>query len=390
MQVEAKKFVTYMLVGLITFAINVEGLLNLAFGGIEAGALNPVLAPMFLFCLLGICLFSTHIRMSLRDNEIRGLMILLVPLVILVLLAGVFGDSLAKAFRDIVYFGLIVALLVLVNAYIKNKLIESEKLINSIFYINAILMPLLSFFILGLDSGFGGRMAGFMLSPPVFANTLFLLSAMYLAIGKGWGWFRVLSLIVPVVFILLSGTRTALALFILFLFCYMWFSTPSSIVKVRLFSTVFLLLLLFLLLFGGSINDAIIDSGSRMASVDDLEGGSLGTRILWYMRLISALSEDFYVGGFGAGSSENLLGYITHFDFLRYWFDYSILSLVLLMWLFYRLSMLTIARPGFQLLFIVNILILTFLSTHNIFQGPATVMLAALYLYYSPKIITDQ
>ena len=233
-------------------------------------------------------------------------------------------------------------------------------------------------------------MAGFMLSPPVFANTLFLLTAMYLSISKGWGGIRVLSLIVPVVFILLSGTRTALALYLLFLFCYMWFSTPSSIVKIRLFSVVFLFLALFLLLFGGAVNDAIIYSGSRMASLDDLEGGSLGTRVLWYMRLISALSENFYIGGFGAGSSENLIGYITHFDFLRYWFDYSILSLVILVCLFYRLSMLSVVRPGFQLLFVINVLILTFLSTHNVFQSPATVMLVALYLYYSPKIISDK
>jgi hypothetical protein len=228
-----------------------------------------------------------------------------------------------------------------------------------------------------------------MLSPPVFANTLFLLSAMYLSIRKGWDGVRLLSLIVPIVFILLSGTRTALALYLLFLLCYMWFSTPSNIMKIRLFSAVFLFLALFLLLFGGSINDAILDSGSRMASLDDIEGGSLGTRILWYMRLISALSENFYLGGFGAGSSESLLEYIPHFDFLRYWYDYSILSVIILMCVFYRLSMLSIVRPGFQFLFIINVLILTFLSTHNMFQSPSTVMLIALYLYYSPKIISD-
>ena len=390
MQVEAKKFVTYIFVGLISFAINIDGFLNLVLGGREAGVFNPVLAPVFLVLLLGITFFSSNIRNYLYDAEIKTLITLLVPLVILVLLAGLLGDSLEKAIRDIIYFSLIVVLLVLVNSYIKNELIQPATLIKSIFYINAILMPLFSIVIWGLDSGFGGRMAGFMLSPPVFANTLFLLTAMYLSISKGWGGIRVLSLIVPVVFILLSGTRTALALYLLFLFCYMWFSTPSSIVKIRLFSVVFLFLALFLLLFGGAVNDAIIYSGSRMASLDDLEGGSLGTRVLWYMRLISALSENFYIGGFGAGSSENLIGYITHFDFLRYWFDYSILSLVILVCLFYRLSMLSVVRPGFQLLFVINVLILTFLSTHNVFQSPATVMLVALYLYYSPKIISDK
>lgn len=389
MQIDAKRFVTYMFVILVSFALNIGGLLNLVVGGGEAGVFNPVLAPLFLILLLSITFFSTNIRKHLYGAEMKIIITLLVPLIALVLTAGFLGESLAKAIRDVIYFTLMVVLLVLVHGYIKNNLIQSTKLINSIFYINAILMPLLSIVVLGLNSGFGGRMAGFMMSPPVFANTLFLLSAMYLSTNQGWGGVRVLSLIVPVVFILLSGTRTALALYLLFLLCYMWFSTPSKILKIRLFTITFLFVALFLLFFGGTISDAIFDSGSRMASMDDLEGGSLATRIIWYMRLISALAENFYIGGFGAGASESLLEYIPHFDLLRYWFDYSILSIIILVCIFYRLSMLSVIRPGFQYLFVINILILIFLSTHNMFQSPSTVMLIAMYLYYSPNIISD-
>ena len=112
----------------------------------------------------------------------------------------------------------------------------------------------------------------------------------------------------------------------------------------------------------------------RILSVSDVEGGSIGTRFLWYSDVWAKIIESDFIGGFGAGSHEIVTrGYLMHFEILRFWYDYSIFVLCFLVALIY------IYAIGFDFVSGLIYFVVVFLlpAFHNFLQAPDLNLLVA-------------
>jgi hypothetical protein len=124
--------------------------------------------------------------------------------------------------------------------------------------------------------------------------------------------------------------------------------------------------------------------GARVVSAEDLEQGSLQTRVVWTGMLLKDIKESGYLGGFGAGEAERAIGFLPHFDVLRFWYDYSIVFvIVMVVILFAELTKYFdgTKRSNKELVYVFYMLLLVLiLSTHNIFQDAAMTILMATTL----------
>jgi hypothetical protein len=185
----------------------------------------------------------------------------------------------------------------------------------------------------------------------------------------------------------MCGTRAPFALFLLFGIVAL-LTTLSSVRRVLIVAPLLLVVAIFAywLFAGPSPIGAQTASGmgTRVVSAEDLEQGSLSSRWAWTVMLWEDVKRSGYLGGFGAGEAERTIGLLPHFDVLRFWYDYSIVFVIVMaVILFAGLTKYLdgAERSNKELVYVFYMLLLVLiLSTHNIFQDAGMSILMATTL----------
>lgn len=171
-----------------------------------------------------------------------------------------------------------------------------------------------------------------------------------------------------IVIIFESGTRSALIIGLLALLVKVFEKKP--ILGFSLIAFIVFIFSILSALYYEQLTEYInVLNDSRMLSIKDMEGGSLGTRLSWILNLWFQISSDSYIGGFGPGSAELYLGYIPHFDFLKIFYDYSILGLIC-----YVFLLSNILRSDYSLISYYHLFVVIMLSLHNMIFSPVLIL----------------
>lgn len=380
MRIARSSLVSIIMATALVAILHIDGIFRYVFlKNHRPGSINPQLAAVLLVIFGIIYIYKVFIPWLARGLPVLGKNTFLMASALSVLVIFGHGGELNKVARDISYLMTMWLCFAIIRAY--NLVFHAEvgKFLAILLISSCIILPSLHFFIFQQDSG---RFGGFMLSEPIFANSMvmimtmafsFRLSRELLVIGSVFSGF----------WIFMSGTRTAMFLFLLLL-GYVWLFDFGR--RCLTWKRGMIALVLFMSGLGVFITtyaqNAEAMADVRVLSVSDMEGGSLATRTLWYGLLFNRLMTERMVGGFGAGSSEAYIGEITHFDFLRFWHDYSIAYLVLFLCLLYQYvsgfsgkitnSLSKYVFVGFLCLSV------TLFSMHNIFQSPSGVLMVAI------------
>ncbi|MGU7811291.1 hypothetical protein [Burkholderia sp. AW49-1] len=370
-----------LLAGAISMVAYADGFLALLHGLTEAGEFNPAIAVVVAAAAGTAFVFRKRMPIWLPG-------VLAAFAVLMVALAAIDDQGAAqKLARDYLYMFLLVVTFSAVRERIDNGRIDSRSFAAWLALLIIVIFPTLGA-VTGMV-GYEGRFAGFSLSPPIFANGVMLA---YLVARNNHLRLRwiVPLFVASVLCIVLSGTRSALMTLVLYEMLLL--GTAAGIARNR--SAYYALILLgsaIVALVAWDLRDAMTTGGthSRVFAQSDSDGGSLNTRVGWYLELWMRLASNNYFGGFGAGSAERATGYITHFDVLRYWYDYSILfvglfSFVLVRGFLSGSAVRNAQARGYRRLvvpfFMANVLLM---SLHNIFQAPGTLLLFAVYLNFA-------
>lgn len=345
----------------------------------EAGQFNPVLGIILMFALTS---FSLLIMIKNALKVDRKLVIALC-LLMLGFHSLLFGGELSQLVRDVVYLILTILVALLAREFLFG---ESGR---RIFAVCFFLMQNLIYPLIGLSLGFSGyeeRFAGFSLSPPVFAFGIFI-GYVLLRLSVKSGLCIVLAFSISAYWIYESQTRTEIILLVCFEILVLT-SKLRRIDKAFIYSISLVGIGALTLFLGDEIWSVLSKSQStRVLSVSDIEQGSLATRIAWYAVLLAYIWNNSFLmlGGFGSGAAEELIGFVAHFDFLRYWFDYGLLFLFLSV-----LALICMAKAlrvdsqnklKFEALVFV-VLFFLLLSMHNILQSPSSIILIPLILVF--------
>jgi hypothetical protein len=378
--------IVFALVGVL----NIEGLLKLlVWSDISSGQLNPYLGPLVLL-VLGLLYFHQSFSNYLKDQSRRSNKVFLLTLLTTAVMVtfGISSGEWLKLSRDIIYLWIMSLTYLNLRAYGIDKSFDIRFAVKWLLALNIVILP--SIAILLLRDMTTGRFASFMLSEPVFAIVTALIMSMAFYCRLNF-WWLVIGTAFSTGWIVLSGTRTALILLA---------ATVGYVALIgygkqkHLWPKVFAFLGVGVLL--GLYSDVLFDavenmSGLRVLNYSDTEYGSLHTRFSWYSMLFEHLVRESVIGGFGAGASESSIGYLTHFDFLRYWYDYSLFYL--LMFLAFPVRILLELRNAGNnrsnplvdaTLFTMSAVMLVLVSMHNIFQSPGgtIVLTTMLFLTY--------
>lgn len=382
-----KKLANILLGFSFALFLNFEGILATLTGiSISSGFLNQLYAPLF-FVILSFSFAALYYLRIQEENKTVSILFVTT----LVLSALIIGTSISwfdanKVFRDLIYIWLIYLFFQL-EAWKK----ISDKYIDDYFIKSFVFSFLILFPLTNLLYTWGvqiSRFSGWILSKPQFANMVFLAGIIYLISNfktstKHFIAFISFSLIVA------SGTRTTMLLFVIFYLYYFliykserglkriaWFTGISAGVGVVVF-----------LVFLPQIQTLFELAGNyRAFSIDD--GGSVFSRISWYTTVFQSLYENNILGGFGAGASENLLGVLTHFDFLRFWYDYTIFFALIFMGnlFFIYFNKRSYRSKNYKFIDGSVLLIVIFtLMGHNVFQSFTMVVMIMFYLLMSNK-----
>lgn len=375
----AKSVRTFVITCCIGTLVYIDGFFALFAHLVDAGAYNPGVA-------LVIVPILTTLLIKKRCVALWAACVLLFDFLILVTLACMDEGSTLKLFRDYAYIAIFLMSFLLIRRMAIDNTIDAR-----LFALYLAILTIIAFPILGLITGmqgYDGRFPGFMLSPPIFANTVMIsyLIARNARLGARWTW---LLFCCASIFVFLSGTRSPLLTLIIYELIII-----GSAELVSRNRTIYILTMgIGLSALAGVIVDfygniAGGHPGSRIFAQQDSDGGSLQTRSTWYYEIFESLAKDHYIGGFGAGAAERLTGYITHFDLLRYWYDYSVLYVVIFLCAIYK--MYRVASRNFEfnsklyefILFPFIVLNVVLISMHNAFQAPGLVILFASYLNF--------
>jgi hypothetical protein len=378
--IKKKSFKSVLLAICIAAVVYIDGFFALFLHLSDAGAYNPAVAVALACTLVVLLLFARHMRAWI-------VIVLSVVFIILCFVSSQNQGLFLKLARDYLCIFILLASFSIISRYLDGHAIDSKIYARSLAIFIILFFPLLGL-VTGLK-GYDGRFPGFMLSPPIFANGVLLTYLIYRNSGlSAKSTFSFFSL--AVIFIVLSGTRSPL----LTLLLYEMLLLGSGEMVARNRAAYFLLIAVAGAAAFGIVTDLYVNmigghSQSRIFAQQDSDGGSLQTRSAWYYEIFKSLARDHYIGGFGPGAAEHLTGYITHFDILRYWYDYSILYV--LVFLFAILKMYrTSSRGRFgnsgvftALAFPFVMLNLVLVSMHNIFQAPGLLVLFSSYLIFS-------
>lgn len=343
----------------------------------ETGSFNFIIG----FVILGLHAFFYFIyHYRFKSNRIKKeevWSVFIGFLLLTILLGNSLGYiELGKVIRDVFYTFFFIILFYFILYFKESHNNSFTSVLKLSFFIYFIVFNIIGLVLGNFDHE--GRFTGMQMAASIYGGCvcLFLIILLESDLSK---FFKYFYFLVGFPFLLLSGTRGA----VLSLIVYFSFSFYRKFAKNKLLQFVIISILLTIVGLIIIKLDEILAAMSalssiRFASTEDLEGGSLGTRLTWYLMIFSDLYNDSFIGGFGAGAAEKLTGHITHFDLLRFWYDYSLgFILVQLLLFFYMIKS---TNKNSLLIFLYFFVQYVLFSLHNIFQAPTMLFLFALSL----------
>ena len=357
--------------------------------GLPPGGLNYLLAPMALFSFAAatLMMFLSFRQRITFQNAIILVLTALSIAVMVIMSSGLMplsaGTNSMRFVRDLTFLLLIVFAMLWLTESHRAGAISFRAVARTLVVASGVVMPILG---LILVAPMDGRFAGFVHTPTSMANSVLLIFLIAVFSRCGAAYIAA-SGAVALLVIVMCGTRAPFALFLLFGIVTL-LTALSSVRRVLMIAPLLLIAGLFAywLFIGGASIGAQTSSGlgARVVSAEDIEQGSLATRWVWTGMLWREISESGYLGGFGAGQSERLVGFLPHFDILRFWYDYSIVFVVIMaVVLFAGLTKYLDGekRSNRELAYLFYMLFLVLvLSTHNVFQDTGMSVLIATTL----------
>jgi hypothetical protein len=375
---------------LLALILNIHGLAAATImPGLPPGGLNYLLAPLTLFSFAAATLMmflSFRQRITFQNAIILVLTALSIAVMVIMssgLLPLSAGTNSMRFVRDLTFVLLIVFAMLWLTESHRAGAISFRAVARTLVVTSGVVMPILG---LLLVAPVDGRFAGFVHTPTSMANSVLLIFLIAVFSRCGAAYIAVCGAVTLLV-IVMCGTRAPFALFLLFGIVTL-LTALSSVRRVLMIAPLLLIAALFAywLFIGGSSIGAQTSSGAgvRVLSAEDIEQGSLQTRVVWTAMLWKDIKESGYLGGFGAGEAERVIGFLPHFDVLRFWYDYSIVFVSLMAAvLFAGLTRYLDGekRSNRELVHVFYIMFLVLvLSTHNIFQDAGMSILMATTL----------
>jgi hypothetical protein len=375
---------------LLALMLNIHGIANATImPGLSPGELNYLLAPFFLFFFFSLAamMFLSFRRRIIFQNAIILVLAALSIVVMAVMSSGLLpfstGTNSLRFLRDLTFLLLIVGAMLWLTEGHRTGVISLRLLARTLVVTSGVIMPVLGLIIV---APMDGRFAGFVHTPTMMANSVLLIFLIAVFSRCGAGYVALCGAVTLLVLVM-CGTRAPFALFLLF-GIVTTLTNLSSGRRLLIFTPLLLFggLLAYWLFIGGSPIGAQTSSGmgARVVSAEDIEQGSLATRLVWTFMLWEDIRRSGFLGGFGAGEAERAISLLPHFDVLRFWYDYSIVFVILMATiLFAGLTKYLFGAKwsGRELVLIGYMMLLVLiLSTHNIFQDAAMSVLMATTL----------
>jgi len=375
--------------GLVSLIVNAHGVAKLTIRpGLEAGQLNFVLAPLLMCVMLLVVLLQmagAGFRLKMDHTSLLALALLASCALLgfgFGLLPYSSGVSAPQIIRDTGFLWLIPIVAIAFDEKINRGFLSPKVFIKTLVLVCGVILPIAGYFLLPFR--LGGRYGGFALTSSMMGNIAFLLILVAYE-AKVSAKFFYSYLTTAGVIIIATGTRVAFVLYAGFLLYYFGFQKLQQLRRARRL-IVLILLAGVALAVGERAIDLVTQQDTqeayRVVSVQDVEAGSIATRVLWLTRLWERMTESMFFGGFGAGQAEAFLGVIPHFDVLRFWFDYSVVYLVLFTLMLRKISFLgsnqeslSIDDKVYRIFLYGSIFVLT---VHNAFQDTAISLLIVL------------
>lgn len=345
----------------------------------EVGSNNMIVGPGWLFFLCcSIILFPETISKTktFRFNISAIFSVLILMGLILLATSSMIGTDgvWSKTARDFFYL----FYFYLISIYFLRYFIGTGEHVSRLIdffkgYISTFFILTFITFMAGKFDG-EGRFMGAQLTSSVFGNYVPIICFFFLISVRSM-WLSLSVIIISMAMIYLSGTRTAFIIFII-LVCYFYIQYRKGARKKS--SLIFLLLIS--VFFYAILGNSGSEESARLLTTEEAEMGSVGTRIYWYELLFNKIVKDGWYGGYGGGAAEAEIGYLTHADFLRFWFDYGfIFAIGVFLWCMYLFFF-----KGFRFQWDKIFDLLTFFSVlinltfHNLFQIPTLLFVTAL------------
>jgi len=297
----------------------------------KSGSLNIYIATLLLIIFVGFILIQVNNAIRLLSRP--AFLVLSICIVIFIfsaLLSNIVALNTLKLVRDLIYIStyFIVFFAFIVISFHPGQKIFFLSFFKVYFIINLLVFPILAILLVFFHP-ITGRFEGVYGAPTLSGNITALLAGYLILKGREYfSFFMVFILIVTsIALIFLTGTRSALIIVLLAFVLKGVAGAGKKYVLIALcvsFICSGILIYLYMDIISIFIEQSVMTN--RILSVDDVEGGSLATRINWYSLLFNQIVESNFLGGFGPGAAENNLGYIPHFDFLKNYYDYSIVG----------------------------------------------------------------
>lgn len=343
---------------IISIFIHSDGIIKLFSNNYTAGSFNFI-RIIILFSLSLILILSLKV-ISKKQAFIIILGLLSFSIVLLNSLHGNANQAIYDSICIITFF--------MICSIFKNERIYNT---NIIFYgfgylfIWSILFTIIAIYFENYyDESF--RFSGIFPTSSIFAISTALILVITAKLGRG----NIFNISISVFMISLSGTRVAL-----FVACvapiYMLINNNE-----KSFNKIFIMMVSISAWF--FIQFYFIDhiSSLRIISFDD-QLGSSNTRIYWYQRAWDYIISTSFFGG-GSQSFYLTNGNLLHFDLLRFWVDYSIISVIVI--LMVVIFILIDNSYNFLYFLIFFIFVFIFPGFHNALQAPELILLCAVAL----------
>jgi hypothetical protein len=371
--------------GYFSLLINIDGIINaLNPSHLSPGSFNYILFFLFLMPSLGM-VFSVFFILKEKSLNTTNLMLAFFAVLLSLFTVLVCYDDIkyTKAFRDSSYICFFYFFVSFASGAFRINERLLIKFLKLFVILNIIVFPCWGLIADNFDYEY--RFSGMQLSPAVFGTSLSLFFII-ISNSKFGICNRLILYALCLMQIFLTGSRAALIVVLFYkLFYYFFEVKDKSPIKIL----IILIPLTIIIFASGMLSPnywtGIIDlfGANRIFSVGDIEGGSLDTRVNWYIMMWDRISDNGFIGGYGAGSSEKMLGFISHFDLLRFWYDYSVFFMIIFflsLYFIFRLNGDSFLKWWVAMRFLFMIALITLVSFHNVFQAPSLLFLLALTL----------
>ena len=288
----------------LTALIHFDGFVRLFSPSFITGSMNFIKICLYWLLLISVIFVLTFLNHRIKKRFMKnGLVIIILGVS---LIPGIINGNINRGIYDFLVITFLFSSVTIIRSY--NLLFEIDRKYMLLgLSIAFVLFTLLSV-IIGSYVDELGRFSGFLTQSSIFANYAALLAYVTLVLNSQKPW---LTITIP--FILMSGTRSALLSLML-----SYFQNTRALIRILI------LLIPALLLYSTSLE-------LRIFNFADFENsGSGSTRLIWYTLAWDELKATSYLGGYGARFSNELIGnYPLHFDLLRIWLEYGIVTMII-------------------------------------------------------------